>query len=106
MTYALPSETSYNFSSGIDQSILYLTSQIPTLPTTLLSVLFIMIMFGGFMGTKRTEGKNQLFLWWSIAGLLTVLVAFLLFSIQIIPLTVVTLYFIVTVVGVILYFGT
>ena len=106
MAYVLPQDTGYNLSAGPDQAFLYLTSQIPSLPSMLLSILFLIIMLGGYMGTKRTEGRNMLFLWWTIAGTITTIVAFMLFLIPIVPLSIVTLLFIVTIVGAILYFAT
>lgn len=107
--YSLPSETSYNFSAGLDQYFLYLNNQIPNLFNGVLVFIFLLIFLGGYIGTKRNEGKNDIGLWMAVGGLITLMIALILNIIaggELVPLSIEVIWLSVTIVGGIMYFIT
>ena len=105
--YQLPSETSYNFSNGLDQYFLYLGSQIPNLYNYIIGIIYLIVLLGGYMGTKKTEGRNDFALWMLVAGFVTFPAALILFLINgIVSLATIIILISVTIVGGIIYFSS
>ena len=107
--YLLPSETGYNFSSGGDQILLYIQSQVSNLTNYILAFIYLIILLGGYMGTKRLEGRNDFALWMIVSGMITFVITLYMNLIQnetLVPTAIEVIYFSLAIVGAFLYFIT
>ncbi len=103
--YQLPQDTSFNFSSGIDQLFLYVADQVPIFFPAVLFAFFMVITLGGFFLEQKTSGRGDFLKWMAVSSFLTSGLSYIL-SIQdgFISTSVLILVFVVTALLNTLYF--
>ena len=103
--FTLPSESSTNFTDGLDKLFIYVAGEVPIMIPLILFSFFMITLLGGFSSQVRREGKGDLPMWFSIAGYLTSILAMLMLLIDgLINLTTVLITLSITFAGVAWFF--
>ena len=77
-TYNLPQETGYNFSVGLDQTLVYISNEVTSYIPLILTSIFFLIFISGYYIQKRTEGFGSVTTWFAVSSWITFVVALLM----------------------------